>query len=397
MRPPRRMPRRESGSVMVLVLSGLVALIGFTALGIDVGLTYNARTQAQAAADASALAAALNMIGAGGVTLASGTTEAIGVASQNAAYPNPSLVLGAGDVTYGDWDWGTRTLDTSVDLTNVSNVTGVQTVIRLDDGLNQAVPAVMAQVLGIDRFTVDAVATAYLGFAGALGPGEIELPIAIPCCVLKGPNCTNDCSDAATCEDWCASGGPKPNPCPLSYPPYEQVTCIELFSTPEQTGCWTEYDSYSTSINTPGLNEIATYGYDGDVYYKKPIYLDNGTKTPVVQTIFDRFYGLGDFAASKMGSDTNADGITDSWITGLPVVNCQDDMKCATGNPAVIVGFVCMEINEVLVAPEKIIKATFLCPTLHQAKYQQCLDGLGPTGSGGLDFGIRADIPVLVR
>ena len=127
---------RESGTVMVLVLAGLVALIGFTALGIDVGLVYNARTQAQAAADASALAAALNMISAGGVTLASGTSEVIGVASQNAAYPNPSLVLAPGDVTYGGFDWDTRTLDTSVDLTNSSNVTGVKTVIRLEDGLN---------------------------------------------------------------------------------------------------------------------------------------------------------------------------------------------------------------------------------------------------------------------
>ena len=51
--PQKRLWRSdESGSVMIFVLVGLVTLIGFTALGIDLGLAYNSRTQAQAAVDA---------------------------------------------------------------------------------------------------------------------------------------------------------------------------------------------------------------------------------------------------------------------------------------------------------------------------------------------------------
>ena len=56
-------------------------------------------------------------------------------------------------------------------------------------------------------------------------------------------------------------------------------------------------------------------------------------------------------------------------------------------------GAVCVEIREVVVTPDKIIRARFLCPT--DPLYDEC--DLGPTGSGGLNFGLRADIPVLVE
>lgn len=389
---------RRDGNVMIFVLVGLVAIIGFTSLAIDVGLAYNSRTQAQAAADASALAAANTMIAGASVTLANGTAAAVSVAGQNPAYPNPSLVLAPADVTYGNWDLDTRTFDTSVDLTDPLQVTAVQTIVRLDDVINPSVPAVMSRVLGIDRFTVDAEAIAYLGFAGSVQPGTVELPIAIPCCVLKGSQCTGDCNDAATCGDYCAEGAPVPNPCPLTYDESTVITCIEFESTPEQTGCWTQFDGDHPSINTADLNGIASTDYDGGLNYYDPIFLDNGDKTPVIATIADRFYGEGEFVDAAEGIDRYGDdGIIDSWVTGLPVVNCQNEDICATGDPAHVLGYVCIEIMEVNVVPQKIIRARFLCPELHPEQYQECLAGLGTTGTGGQDFGIRADIPVLVR
>jgi hypothetical protein len=381
----------QSGNVMIFVLVGLVGMIAVTSLGIDVGLTYNARTQAQAAADAAALAAAGSMINGNAVTLAAGTGAATAVASQNAAYPNASLTLAPADVTYGFWDLDTRTFDTSVDLTDPDQVTGVQTVIRLDGALNESVPAQMARVLGVQSFDVDAAAIGYLGFAGSVFPGSVDLPIAIPCCVLNGPACD---------QDYCGTGAPLPNPCPLVQPQPRgdnTVSCIQFQNTAEQTGCWTLFDGVSPSINTSDLIDIVHDGNPDPIVADDPIFLDNGDKTPVVSLIADLFYGTGEFAGNPEGVDTDGDGLVDSWVVGLPVVECQSTDHCAKGTPVDVVGFVCFEIREVTVVPDKIIRGSFLCPELHPQKFAQCASGLGLKGTGGENFGIRADLPVLVR
>ena len=49
---------RRRGSVLPLVVISLVALVGFVALAIDVGLIAVAKTQAQNAADTAAMSAA---------------------------------------------------------------------------------------------------------------------------------------------------------------------------------------------------------------------------------------------------------------------------------------------------------------------------------------------------
>jgi hypothetical protein len=75
------------------------------------------------------------------------------------------------------------------------------------------------------------------------------------------------------------------------------------------------------------------------------------------------------------------------------VVECQTGIYCSNGSETEIVGFVCFEVREVETVPGKIIRGRFLCPTepLFEAECDIT------TGSGGDDFGIRADIPVLVQ
>src|SRR2546426_5394992 len=53
-----RMVESETGSVIVMVALTLVVLLGFLALGIDLGMLFAARTDAQRAADAAALSGA---------------------------------------------------------------------------------------------------------------------------------------------------------------------------------------------------------------------------------------------------------------------------------------------------------------------------------------------------
>lgn len=378
---------------MILVLVGLVALLGFVALGVDLGLAYNARTQAQAAADATALAAAAEMIDSTGptVTLADSQAAAVDIASRNSTLDNPTLAIDAQDITFGNWDLATRTLDTAVDLTDPDQVTAVQTVVRLDGNTNASVPAVFSRVLGRQEFTVATTATAYLGFAGSFGPGQVELPIAIPCCVLNGDQCT---------DDFCGNGAPVPNPCPLNQPQPRgdnSVSCIQFHNTDDQTGCWTEFDGEHSAVNTSDLVDIVRNDLGTDISVNDDIFLDNGDKVPVIDMISDRFYGDDEFYGSPEGVDTDGDTLIDSWITAFPVVACQNEDHCAKGLPADVVGFVCFEIREITVTPDKMIRGTFLCPDLHPARFQQCLAGIGTTGSGGTNFGIRADIPVLVR
>ena len=83
------------------------------------------------------------------------------------------------------------------------------------------------------------------------------------------------------------------------------------------------------------------------------------------------------------------------FVVGLPVFECQTDDHCAGGDPAYIVGAVCFEIREIIVTPNKVIKGRFLCQG--DALFSQCGIGGPGSGSGGLNFGVRAGVPVLVQ
>ena len=57
--PPPRL--NERGSILIAVAVCLVGLIAFSALVVDYGVLWVSRTQAQAAADAGALAGAISI------------------------------------------------------------------------------------------------------------------------------------------------------------------------------------------------------------------------------------------------------------------------------------------------------------------------------------------------
>lgn len=375
--------KREQGVSMIAVLVALVALIGASGLAIDVGIIWTARTQLQNTADAAALAAASNMIVAQppSVTLGLAETAGISVAGQNKAPGAPSVTVNAADINFGEWDLSNSTFDTSVDLGNPDLVTAADVVARLESGTNQPVPAFMSRVLGRTSFPVQAQATAYLGFAGSVEPGEIDLPIVIDCCKLRGDACAGT---------YCPLD-PLPNPCSLATPQTGDgdVTCLNFESTPAQNACWTVFDGDRPSINTPDLSTIVEEGNAVKLTAEEYWYLDNGDKTPLFTDIKERFQVEG----SNIYPGSN-DPAPDSWVVALPVVECQTDVHCAGGGPSEVKGFVCFEVREVSSPPdEKVIRGRFLCPT--DDLFSEC--DLGTTGTGGDDFGIRADIPVLVR
>jgi hypothetical protein len=377
---------------MVTVLVALVALIAAGALAIDVGLVWAARTQLQNATDAAALAGGANLIDKAGpsVTLSDAETAVLDQAGLNPSVAAPAgVVVETADITYGNWDLDTRTFNSSVDLSDPDQVNAVDVVSRSNGVANSPIPAFMARILGRESFVVSAHATSYLGFAGRLGPGKLDLPIAIDCCKLRGPDCE---------DDYCDTIASTVNPCALAVPQTEganTVTCLEFHNPPEQNACWTQFDGDHSSVNTPDVLDIIETGYQEEVPGLFPIYVDTGTKTPLIDEIKQRMQGTGGYVGNAAGTDRYLPhtGVNDSWVVGLPVIECQTDDHCAGGTVADMVGFVCFEIREVLVTPDKLIKGRFLCPS--DPLFAEC--PIGPTGTGGDDFGIRADFPVLVR
>jgi len=380
--------RRQGGVAMITVVVALVAIIALASLAIDLGIVWTARNQLQNAVDAAALAAAHNMIDPDtpATTLGAGETAALDEASNHRAVPTSSVAVQTTDVEFGQWDFTSRTLTNTppADPTDPRQVDAVEVSAGLDGVANGPVPAFMARVLGRNSFNVAATATAYLGFVGGFAPETLFLPIVIDCCKLGGPSC-----DAEYCPYITQN---VPNPCNLADGTTE-VSCLEFAPTGDQNACWTAFDPISPTVNTNDLRDIVS---DGNQSYVggDPIFVDNGTKTAVIDELQDKMMGDGKYnSEGPAGSDRYADPPgTDSWVVGFPVVECQDDgTNCATGDPQEVVGGVCFEIREIQVTPEKIIKGRFLCQG--DPLWDECdLGGL----PGGEDFDVRATIPVLV-
>jgi hypothetical protein len=266
-------------------------------------------------------------------------------------------------------------------------VRAVKVLGRRDDTANGPVPTILGRIFGVDDIPIAATATAYIGFAGLMPTGTALLPIALDCCKIAGSACDND-----YCEE--IAGNP-PNPMALTDGPNagSTVTAFEFHSTPEQNACWTVFDGESPSISASGLRDIVRDGNPVPVG-PDPIYLDNGTKTPVINEIYERFEGLGNYSGNPSGEDLDGDGDADSWLVPLPIMECQSPgVHCASGTPQKIVGVACFDIQEVLVTPEKIIKGSFVCPGDPRFGDSACGVGFGP---GGEVPTIDAQYPVLV-
>ncbi len=374
---------RERGSVIIFVVVALGALIGIAAWATESGRMWQVKCQLQAVADSAALAGVGNLLSNNYQTVdqAAARTAATSYGPQHNVLGDP-LAINAGDVDAGSWDLTTRIFTPLPGSTDPDAVRAVRVRTRRDANANGPVPTILGRAVGVTSVSVNTEAVGYWGFAGSAGPGVVDLPITIDCCAISGNSPGSACM-----QNYCDSiSQTPPNPCPLTYG--GTATCLELHSTPEQNACWTEFDGDAPSISTPNLADIVENGNPEII--EGPIYVDNGDKVPVIREIRDRFEGRGSYYPG-VGVDTYSDASVESWVVILPVVECQNPGdQCSGGDPQNVVGFVCFDIHEVLVTPEKIIKGTFLCPT-----DPRCAGtGLGPGGI--VPGGISAQFPVIV-
>jgi Flp pilus assembly protein TadG len=169
-RQARERRRDERGAVLVHVAISLTALLAFGALVVDLGVKWVARGQAQNAADAGALAAAValsledpdDMSDAGPAK-----QSALAYARANEIWGEQPDVDVTADVTFLGPDMANRCPDDSDDR-----------CVRVDVHRNQArgnpLPTFFAGIVGVTNQGVRATATAQI--LPPAGPGGAALP-----------------------------------------------------------------------------------------------------------------------------------------------------------------------------------------------------------------------------
>jgi hypothetical protein len=370
--------------VVIFVVLALGALIGLAAWATETGRAWQVKSSLQSIADSAALAGVGNLLSADFQTVdpVAALTAATSYGPQHNVLGD-ALTIEDGDVASGSWDLDTRSFTPLPGSTDPDLVRAVRVRTRRDDSANGPVPTILGRAIGVDSVRVNSEAIAYWGFAGSGGPGTADLPIAIDCCAISGSSPGSVCK-----QNYCDTiSSSIPNECALSSG--GTASCLEFHSTGEQNACWTQFDGDSASINTADLLDIVKAGNSTEI--GGPVYVDNGDKVPVIKEIQDRFEGTGGYDPAA-GTDTNGDGKVDSWVVTLPVVECQNPgSHCGGGSPQAVVGFVCFDIHEVLVTPDKIIKGNFVCPTDPRCDTK----GLGPGGK--IPGAISAQFPVIVN
>ena len=141
---------RRAGQVLVAIAVMLPALFGFAALVVDVGYLYVVKSVLQRTADASALAAVVELPAQTNVV-----TQAQAYATLN--YPDHGTIVDVEDVVIGNWD-GDGTFTPGGNPTNAVRVVAA----RLESRGN-AVRLFFAPILGIPTADVRAYAVATAG------------------------------------------------------------------------------------------------------------------------------------------------------------------------------------------------------------------------------------------
>jgi hypothetical protein len=400
----------QRGVSVILVALLMVIFMGLAALAIDLGHLYLVRNELQNAADAGALAGARFLYNSNGTEVNPDANEI----ARDAAIANRSEKIAvevnweggnSGDVQRGHWSFATKTFSENdsllpVDLWNTTfeeldlNPDFINAVQVTTWRKDFPVAAFFARIFGFDKFTLSAKAVAYIGFAGTLTPRDVDQPIAI-------------------CADSILQNG--------------QYTCTvgRMINSGQQvasseTGGWTDFyqgsDACQGGTNAQTVRSLVCGSGNPD-----PIYLGKNIATNGGD-IASAFKDLRDCWVSKTSQ-------TVPWALTLPVISCDGNNvgTCEKVLGAVTVNIVWItgegEDSHYTNVPHQMgdwssadsdgqvrwqsfvghfnLKNADGTPAPYQKKAIYFLPDCTPhelTGvSGGVNFGILAKIPVLVK
>ena len=153
-----QMTEHRRGVIIVITAVVLTVMLGFVAMTIDIGMVTFSRTKLQATADASALAAALNL-GSTSATTTDLVTQAREISVLNyygsANQPTGGEILASSDLTIGTWDPTTRTFTAGG---TVASANAVKVVTRQSAASGNSLNLFFGPALG--KATQDITSTA---------------------------------------------------------------------------------------------------------------------------------------------------------------------------------------------------------------------------------------------
>jgi Flp pilus assembly protein TadG len=287
-----RFYKDERGIVIPLVALLLPVFLGIAALVVDLSILYVGKNELQKAADAGALAGARDLYVADGsaVNTASNATATV-AATANTTLGNIAVEVNQNDVQRGHWSFGLGSLPrgfypdnsttTAVNLSQYNYVeleemttfiNAVRVVTRRETILMPGFFVRIFENVGMPPLRAEAIG--YLGYAGTLDEGEVDYPLAICEDSIRDPNsgainCTEGnylsgsnnrsgywtnfvqpCSGAANAQSVsstmspCGSGNPDPIIFGRGITTMEGTQASSGFAgTPSLTDCWKNADS----------------------------------------------------------------------------------------------------------------------------------------------------------
>jgi Flp pilus assembly protein TadG len=301
---------KERGAVLIMVTVLLIVFLGFAALALDVSHLYVVKNELQNAADAGALAGAHDLYLNDGTAVNPGANQtaydaAVANFGMNVAVEVKNHLTNAGDVQRGHWSFATQSFTANdsllpVDLWDATNaeldanlnfINAVRVFVRREDIPTKSF---FAGLFGYDSVAMGAEAVAYLGFAGNTETDQVDQPIAI-------------CSDAITSH---ADG---------SFTCSRGRMLNSSGSSTTNTGGWTNFEQ--RPCETASTTTIRPYvGCPNDPIPGLHFGESMGTTGGVVDNIYR---DLRDCWYDNPALDANMNGIPDqSWHIRLPVIEC---------------------------------------------------------------------------
>jgi Flp pilus assembly protein TadG len=422
----------QKGATLVLVAICLVVLIGFAAIAVDLAYLYIVKGELQNAADSGALAGAQVLYNNAGTSVNAGA-NVVALNYVNLNYSEQASVQ-AQSVERGHWSFATRTFTpndstapvslwnaTSAELdanTDFINAVRVITTRKIVPGTGMPEEPFFARIWGTPGTAIQAVAVAYLGFAGTVESFKFDLPIAI-------------CQEALLKDgEYSCTVGRMIN----------SGNSPKSTTTTGETGGWTSFEELNTSAfgacSGGGAGNVKDLFKSCVAGNPTPLLLGNNIKTSGGQdeSAFTKM-----FPCWNNATDKNKDGIHEiPWKITLPVIQCcatQSESLTTCNNPgpcnplkgAVVVEIVWMQDkndskyeevpfhlidwsstepdgakrwNELanhfqLKGRDGVSAAPYVQKTMYFKP--NCEPHIPMGGTGGENFGILAKIPVLVK
>ncbi len=317
----RRQLKRERGVTLVMVALFIVVLFAMAALAIDLGVLYTARTSAQHAADAAALAGAYSFL--------------IPNASQPAAAQNAAVSIAATN----------KILGTPVSITpaNVSvDTVNRRVTVTVARTAGNGVATFFAKVIGINSANVQTQATAEASLKGT--GSRCVKPFFLPNTILATPAAA--CGYTQTVFD--KSGNPTAfaisditslaaSQTPLGIrptTPNQALTPSQFYSLDFGAGAATYSCTIGSCLNDCGITSVKC----GDAWPVETGNMVGPTNQGVTQLIGsppDRFLNIGEYQTSSGPSDSSQ-----SLVIAPIWDNCTQSISSGTAGQKInIIGF----------------------------------------------------------